>query len=221
VEWRLLADVPAASVRRVFEIARRRTFGRGEIVFHEGDPADALHFVQKGRFAMRCRTMLGDDALLAICGPGDAFGELALVSDAPRSATAYALEASETLCVIRGAFEELRAAHPAVDRMLVTILAAELTRMNALLTEAYYVSAEKRVLRRLLELARVYGEEGAEVEIPLTQEQLASLAGTSRATVNGVLAAEKARGTVALKRGTTIVRDSAGLRRRAGLPPGT
>jgi CRP/FNR family transcriptional regulator, cyclic AMP receptor protein len=214
----MLAGVPEADARRLLSIARRRTFGRGEIVFHEGDPADALHFIHRGRFAIRRRTTLGDDALLAIFGPGDAFGELALVSAAPRSATAYALEASETLCVARSSFDELRARHAAVDRTLVALLANELTRMNELLTEAYYVSADKRVLRRVLELARAYAADEGETAIPLTQEQVAALAGTSRATVNAVLSAERGRGLVALRRGAIIVRDRDALARRAGVP---
>jgi CRP-like cAMP-binding protein len=218
VEWRLLADVPEASARGVFEIARRRAFRRGEVVFHEGDPADALHFVTNGRFAMRCRTVLGDDALVAIRGRGDAFGELALVSGEPRSATAYALEAATTLCVTRSAFDQLRATSPAVDRMLVAILAAEVARMNTLLIEAYYVTAETRILRRLVELADLYADGAGQTDVPLTQEQLASLAGTSRATVNGVLAAEKARGTVALRRGAVVVRDRDALGGRASRP---
>ena len=101
--------------------------------------------------------------------------------------------------------------------MLVSLLALELRRMNRLVTDAYYESAEKRVLRRLLDLAAVYGDGGGGTEIPLTQEQLASIAGASRATVNAVLAAERARGTITLRRGATIVRDPDALARRAGV----
>jgi CRP/FNR family transcriptional regulator, cyclic AMP receptor protein len=217
VEWRLLAGVPDEDVRTVLSIARRRTFRRGEVVFHESDPADALHLVVKGRFAMHRTTRLGEQALLAVRGPGDAFGELALVAPGPRSATASALEPAETLCVVRDEFDRLRKLHPSVDRMLVSLLSHEVRRMSELLTEAYYEKAEKRVLRRLLELAVVYGNRGSETEIPLTQEQLASLAGASRATVNAVLSAERARGTIALRRGATILRDLDALGRSAGL----
>ena len=216
MRWELFAGVPAEDVQRVLGVARRRTFRRGEIVFHEADPADSLHLVVSGRFAVRRTTPLGEDALLAVRGPGEAFGELALVSpDADRSATVYALESAETMCVRRGEFDRLRAVHPAVDRVLVTLLAHELRRMNELLTEAYYETAERRVLRRLLDLAAVYGGLDGEVEVPITQEQLASLAGASRATVNAVLAAERSRGTITLRRGATIVRDPQALARRA------
>lgn len=214
MEWKLFAGVPPEDVRRVLGIARRRTFKRSEVVVHEGDPADSLHLVVTGRFAVQRTTRVGEDALIAVHGPGDAFGELALVESAARAATVYALEPAETLCVHRIEFDELRANHPSVDRMLVTLLANQVRRMDELLTEAYYDDAGKRLLRRLLELASVYDNGGGEVVIPLTQEQLASLAGASRATVSAVLSAERKRGTIALRRGATVLLDRELLARR-------
>lgn len=212
----LLSTVPDEERRRVLSIARRRTFGKGEIVFHQGDPADSLHIVVRGRFAIESITPLGDRALVALRGPGDHFGELALLGDGERrSATVAALEASETRCVFRDSFAELRRTHPSVEQVLVEALASELRRTTRLLVEAYYVGAEKRVLRRLHEAADIYGEDGRDVVVPLTQEQLADLAGTSRALVNRVLRREAARGTLELARGRTIIPDVAALEQRA------
>jgi CRP/FNR family transcriptional regulator, cyclic AMP receptor protein len=205
VQWRLLADVPSDELQQLLTIARRRPFGRGEVVFHEDDPADSLHLVVSGRFAAQIRTPLGDTTLLAIYGPGDAFGELSLVSPpGNRSATVAALEAAETRSVFRDDFEALRKRHPAVDRVLVALLAERLREMNERLLEAHYVDAETRVRRHLHELAGVYERDGASV-IPLTQEEIAEIAGTSRATVNRVLREEERRGVIELKRGRTIV----------------
>ena len=215
MRWELFSDLPSGELQRVLTLARRRTFGRGEIVFHEGDPADSLHLISKGRFAVRVTTPLGETAMLAIRGPGEAFGELALVSEAPRSATVAALEQTETYSIYRREFDELRREHPFVNRVLVAVLAAEVRRMNELIVEAFYVGAEQRVLRRLRDLARVYGDGSDSVTIPLTQEDLAGLAGTSRATVNRALREEELRGTVKLGRGKTTVLDLDALRRRA------
>src|SRR6187397_1958760 len=177
MRWELLRDVPDAEVRRVLSIARRRTFARGEVVFHEHDPADSLHLIARGRVAVRITTPLGDTALLALRGPGEAFGELALVSgpEALRSATGEALEPVETHAVYRREFDALRRDHPQVGEVLVALLADAVRRTNGLLLDAYYAPADTRVLRRLAELAAA----APAGDVRLTQEDLASLAGTS------------------------------------------
>jgi CRP-like cAMP-binding protein len=80
--------------------------------------------------------------------------------------------------------------------------------------EAYYVPAERRVLRRVRELAELYGRSSEEVVVPLTQEEIAELAGTSRATVNRVLREAERRGSIELRRGKTAVVDLDALSRR-------
>jgi CRP/FNR family transcriptional regulator, cyclic AMP receptor protein len=208
VEWQLFSEVPPESVQAVLSIARRRTFARGEVVFHRGDPANALHLIAEGRFAVRITTPLGDTATLAVRGAGDAFGELALVSDElERSATVQALEGGETRSVHRSDFDRLRQEHPSVDAILVAILAERVRRLSELLTEAYYLSADARVVRRLADLAELY-----DGSVPLPQEALAELAGTSRATVNRVVRELEERGVVELGRSRTIVKDLDRLR---------
>jgi len=200
---------------RLLERARRRRFDAGEVVFHAGDPADTLHLILSGRFAARVTTEFGDIATLNVLGPGDFFGELALLSPrAPRSATIVALEKGETLSVHELDFGRLRTERPETADVLIAILAAQVRRLSMHLAEALYVPADTRVRRRLLEMTEIYGE-GEEVTVPLTQEELASLAGTSRATVNRVLREEEEFGTLRLSRGRSTVTDAVGLRRRA------
>ena len=204
MEWPLFSGLPQDDVHAVLQAARRRTFSKGEVVFHFGDPGDSLHLVVKGRFAVRVMTPVGDVATLGIRVPGESFGELALVEpEAHRSATVQALEPAETLAL---AYSQLGHVRPAVDRMLVVLLADQLRRANQLLLDAFYVPAERRVLRRLLELGET---------VALTQEELAQLAGTSRATVNRVLRDEEKRGTVELTRGRVTVVDAEAISRRA------
>ena len=215
MEWALLGGIPEADVQRVLSIARRRTFRRGEVVFHMGDPADTLHLIASGRFAVRVQTALSDVAILTVLGPGQLFGELALLQpDARRSATVEALEPGETRSVHRPDFEELRRRHPQVSEVLIAILAGQVQRLSRQLLEALYMPADTRVLRRVSELAEIYGSGDGEVTVPLRQEDLAGLAGTSRATVNRVLREEEGRGTVRLGRGRVVVLDRATLARR-------
>jgi CRP/FNR family cyclic AMP-dependent transcriptional regulator len=214
MEWQLFAGVPQEDVRRLLAIARRRSFARNEIVFHRGDPANALHLIVAGRFAVTIVTPLGDTAMLAVRGAGDAFGELALVSggDTERSATVAALEPGETHAVLTDDFARLRREHPQVDAVLAAILAERVRRLSEQVTEAYYMSAEARVLRRLVELGELYGG-----VVSLPQEALAELAGTSRATVNRVLRDQQARGAVELRRARIAVRDPELLMQRASV----
>ena len=206
--------VPEEEVRRVVAIARRRRFSRNEVVFHREDPADSLHLVSKGQFAIRIMTPVGDTVTIGIRGPGDSFGEMALVAAGrKRSATVEALEEAETFAVYVADFRRLCREHPSVNQVLIGFLAEELDRQNEFLLEALYVPVERRVLRRLSELGALYA--GRDSVIPLTQEQLAEMAGTSRATVNRVLREEQQRGNVELRRGRTVVLDAEAIARRA------
>jgi CRP/FNR family cyclic AMP-dependent transcriptional regulator len=216
VEWRLLAGIPGDEIRELLKIARRRRFVRNEVVFHRDDPGDSLHLIQKGRFSIQVMTPLGDVATIAVRGPGDSFGEMALVAEEPRrSATVAALEAAETFAVYRAEFEQLRHRHPGMDTLLLRFLTHEVRMLTERLLEALYLPVEKRVRRRLVELVALYpaGEQG--VEITLTQESLAGLAGASRATVNQILREEEKRGTIELQRGKTRILDLDELSRRA------
>jgi CRP-like cAMP-binding protein len=212
--WRLLDGIPDSELHRILVAARRRTFGRNEVVFHQGDPADSMHMIRKGRFAVRVRIPSGDIVTIAILGEGDAFGELALVGDeTDRSATVVSLEESETVSIARPDLDRLRHEQPQVNELLVRLLSARLRRTNALLAEALYVAADRRVIHRLRELAELYATDGGAATIPLTQEEIATLAGTSRATVNRVLRAEEKAGALELTRGRTVVRDPTRLGR--------
>jgi CRP/FNR family transcriptional regulator, cyclic AMP receptor protein len=218
MKWRLLADVPDEQVHLLLTVARRRRFARGEVVFHRDDPADSLHLIAAGHFVARVMTPLGDTVTVALLGPGDNFGEMALLEtpEARRAATIEALEASETFAVYSTDFAELRKQNPSIDRILIAFLVGQVRMLDERLLEALYLPAERRVLRRLVDLALLYGgtaETGA--ELPLTQEELATFAGASRATVNRVLRDEEKRGTVELRRGKTIVLDLGALTKRA------
>jgi CRP-like cAMP-binding protein len=217
VEWRLFASVPAEEVQQLLSIARRRRFSRDEIVFHRNDPADSLHLVASGRFVVRVATALGETVTIAMPGPGDSFGEMALVAGGDhRSATVAALEPAETFAIFRDDFQRLRDQHHELNEWLIGFLAEEIRKLHDRLLEALFVSSEQRVLRRLSELGRLYARGADSTLVPLTQEQLAQLAGTTRETVNRVLRQQERAGTVELRRGKTIILDPQTLGRRAG-----
>jgi CRP-like cAMP-binding protein len=216
MEWWMLSGLSPTEVREVLALARRRRFERGEVVFHQGDPADSLHLIESGRFAVRAMTPVGDVATIAVRIPGESFGELALVDGfAQRVATVSALEDAETFAIHQSEFARLRREYPTVDEALFAFLANEVRTLNVRLLEALFLPVEKRVRRRLVELAELYPGDGGRPSIRLTQEAIAELAGASRATVNQVLRDEEKRGALELTRGRTLIVDLAALERRA------
>lgn len=211
MEYPLLASLTSEERRTVLSTARRRRFASGEVIVHEGDPGDAFHLIAKGRVGVRVTTPGGSVVLVNVHGRGSAVGEQALIDRAARrSATITALEPTETLSLSREAFDELRRRHPGVDRLLIEVLSAEVRRLTNRLAEALYESAETRVVRRLVDLDLIY--DGV---IPLTQDSVASMAGTTRPTANGVLRALEADQVLALRRGRIEVLDRAALTARS------
>jgi CRP/FNR family transcriptional regulator, cyclic AMP receptor protein len=216
MEWKLLSSLTPAEQRQIIGQTHRRRFRRGEVIFHEDDPGDSMHLLAKGHVAVRRSTPLGDVATLLVLGPGDYFGELVLVSpESGRNATVLALDAAETLTLRRDQLEDLRRAHPTIDRFLLDALAKEIRRLSGLLSEVLYLPVDKRVLRRLLEVANTYGTDGPAEIVPLTQEDLAGLAGTTRPSANKALRAAEEAGLVRVSRGEVRLLDFDGLARRA------
>jgi CRP-like cAMP-binding protein len=200
----------------VISRTHRRRFKRGEVIFHEGDPGDSMHLVEKGHVAVRRTTPYGDVATLLILGPGDFFGELVLISpNAGRNATVVALDVAETHSLHRTELENLRRSNPNIDRFLLDAAAKEIRRLSTLLSEALYVPVEKRVWRRLLEVAHTYGGNGLAAVLPLTQEDLAGLAGTTRPSANKALRTIEKEGLISMSRGEIRLLEPEGLQRYA------
>jgi CRP-like cAMP-binding protein len=194
----------------------RRSFRKSDTLFHEGDPGDTFHVIIKGHVAIRISTRDGDVATLTMLGPDASFGELALL-DAPglRTASAVALDSVETRSLHRSEFEALRATSPSVERFLIHVLAAQVRRLSDHLLDALYVTAEQRVVRRLCDVGNLYANGEAEVLVPLTQDDLASMAGTTRPTTNRVLQQLRTLGIIRTARGQIVVVDRARLDKRA------
>src|SRR3954470_20313215 len=212
----VLAALDDETRRRLRDASQRRRFRRGEVVFHAGDAANSMHLVVSGHVSVQVTTLGGDTAILTVLGPGATFGEMALLAEeADRSATVTALDQVETLVVPRSQFLRLRATHPAMDRFLVTLLAGYIRRQDARLIEALYVPVDKRVLRRLLAMSRLYGDGAPGTVVPLTQDVLAGMAGTTRPTANQVLRGAEEKGLISIGRAQVRVLDPRGLARQA------
>ena len=216
MEIPLLAALDDTARARLRDVSARRHFARGEVIFHAGDAANSMHVVLSGHVSIQITTRGGDLAILTVLGPGSSFGEIALLrEEAERSATVTALDAVETFVVGKADFVRMRRTTPALDRFLVDQLARYIRRQDARLVEALYVAVDKRVLRRVLAMSRLYGDGSAGTVVPLTQDVFASMAGTTRPTANQVLRAAERDGLVTMSRGHVRIEDPRGLARRA------
>jgi CRP/FNR family cyclic AMP-dependent transcriptional regulator len=200
----------------LLKIGVRRRFDRGEVVFHEGDPGDSLHIVTQGGFIARSSSTMGELLAVNVFAVGDVFGEMVLLNPgAHRSATVVSHRRGATLMIGRGPFEAMRAADASIDRVLLSVLAERNRALTAQVVELLFTPVDQRVCRRLLGFSEAVGAGSSDGWVTLTQADLATLAGTTRSTVNRVLRRVEGRGLVELARGRVRVIDETALRRYA------
>lgn len=206
MEWTLLSGLSEPDRNRLVQRMTPRHYGRGETVFSEGDPATCVHFIASGHVIVRRVTESGERAAFTVMGPGEAFGELALLTpQARRTSSVQAMEMTRTLTLEARAFSALTQERPEVNRLLVDVLAARVARLSDHLVDALYAPVEQRVVRRLRHLCHSYGAQSGKVVLPVTQTDLAEMAGASRPATNRALAALAAGGVVTLSRGRICV----------------
>jgi CRP/FNR family cyclic AMP-dependent transcriptional regulator len=209
------AGLDADALGRVAATLRTRRFRRGEVIFHAGDPGDALFLIMTGEIKISLPSETGDEAILATLRVGDVFGELALLDGAPRSATATCLVATETVVLPRVAFRELIATEPAVRDALLASLAGELRRLTMHVEELHFLDMTGRVAARLVRLAGEVGRSDGDgvIRLPstLTQGELAAMVGSTRQTVNKLLGQFADDGLIRLDRSGMVIADLPGL----------
>ena len=209
------AGLDTADLERVAAGTRTRRFRRGEVIFHAGDPGDALFIILAGEVKIALPSDEGDEAILATLHEGDVFGELAVLDGAPRSATATALVATETVILPRDRFRELIATVPAARDALLASLAGELRRLTTHVEDLHFLDMTGRLAARLVRLAREAGPPGSDGSIrlraTLTQAELASMVGCTRQSVNKLLGQFSDDGLVRVDRDGIFVLDMAGL----------
>ncbi len=179
------ADASPERLARVAASGRDRDLVRGDVLFHEGDPPDALYLVTRGRIAIAMASPIDRrESVVALMEPGDLFGEMGMLDDGPRSALARALEPSAVFEVPFGPVKELFNEDPRLLWNVTRLLATRLRVMDEVLADSVFLDVTGRTAKRLLELAN--GE--AEFQLPVTQEELAGMVGASRERVNKAIA---------------------------------
>jgi CRP/FNR family transcriptional regulator len=211
----LFADLEEGELERFSHVAVPRTFPAGTRVFHEGDDSDACYIVKEGSFRVTREHSDGRAITLATLGPGEIFGELAMLDGDKRSASAEALTEGELLALPANDVRALLARHPEISLKLVAGLVRRLRAANVRLSRQSFQTVPSRVAGILAQLSREAGDDdgpAGEVTIQMNQTDLAQLAGTSRESVSRFLAELERAGVVRSGRGRVTVLEPEKLR---------
>lgn len=215
---RLFRGLDAKTIADLVSSLAHRRYKRGEVIFHAGDPGDALHIVAGGSVKIVLVSPQGEEAIVATLKPGDFFGELTLIDGAPRSATAVAVGPTETLLLARTHFRELIEANPVLRDTLEVSLAAEVRRMNDHVEELHFLDLSGRLAARLVRLAEeeAPGATGS-VDLPFgySQGDLAAMIGGARQSVNRVLRSLEREGLVRIEGDRLFISDVKRLEARS------
>jgi CRP-like cAMP-binding protein len=187
------------------------------VIFHQGDPGETLLLIQSGTVKVVAYSDAGDETVLSIFGPGESLGELALIDSQVRSATVQALEKVEAVSIQRAAFQRVVESHPAAMWRLFAGLATRIRHLTDTVSDLTALSLEERLAKKLLELAVERGRdlEGAiEIQLAITQQELADMIGATRPSVNKILGMYETQGLIGHNGRHLVIRDTKGLRRR-------
>jgi CRP/FNR family transcriptional regulator, cyclic AMP receptor protein len=197
---------------------RRRAYGPGVTLFHEGDDAGPVVVLLTGRVKVSTLGGSGREAIVAVRGPGDLIGELSAIDGGPRSATVTTLEPTEVLLVAGSAFARFLETHLRIALVLLRMVAGRLRYADSQQAQFATQDVVGRVATRLLELGARFGVadgERIEIELPLSQEELAAWTGSSREAVSKALQQLRTLHIVETGRKHITVLDPDALRRRA------
>ena len=195
---------------------RRHTFKRGTMIFHKDQTGDALYVIESGRVRIFLPTESGTELTVEVSGPGDVFGELALLDGRPRSASAETLEDTTAFTLTREEFKAHLAATPQLAVALIELLSTRLRHVTEYAESLAHLDVHARLARTLLEMADRYGvkRNGIEIDLDLTQADLATMVGATRERVNRALAAFRAQGLLELRGRKIALLDTTRLRQR-------
>jgi CRP-like cAMP-binding protein len=186
----LFAEIPDEELDDLTALAQIKKLSKDSTIFHAGDPADAVYVVASGRVKVVITSSDGKEFILTVLGPGQVFGEMALLESAPRSASVVTLSAVELLAINRSDFQRLLDSNPRIAQRLMAILSRRLRRANAKMESLAYMDVAGRLARYLLDLARDHGQRlgnGWVVVRRPTHSDIAHSIGTSRETVSRLI----------------------------------
>jgi CRP/FNR family transcriptional regulator/CRP/FNR family cyclic AMP-dependent transcriptional regulator len=196
----------------------RRHYRKGEIIFHKDDFGSTFHIIDIGGVKLSIPSEEGGDVFLAHLGPGDFFGELALLDENPRSATATAIESTETLALERKDFLDFVKWYPDVAVSILAVLAQRIRNLDSQLESVILFKPQARLAQTLLKLVSTHGSEipgGWQISIPLTQPELAEMVRVTTGTIRRLLRDFREAGIVSIENQRYLIHKPEELRRMA------
>jgi CRP/FNR family transcriptional regulator/CRP/FNR family cyclic AMP-dependent transcriptional regulator len=186
----LFAGLADEDIRELMEVARKRTFRSGEVIFHRDDPGQVLYVIKEGKVKISLVSPDGQEIVLAVLGKGECFGEFAILDGLSRSADAITLEKVECYTLQRSDFHNAILKNPKIAIQVLEVLTKRLRINDQMVEDLIFLDVYGRVAKKLLELAETHGEKvenGTRINVRLTQQELASMVGASRESVNKVM----------------------------------
>ena len=214
----IFAHLTPEQLRPLTDKLLRRRFQRGEVIFHEDDPGDRMHIVVEGGVKISVTSEDGREKNLALFKPGECFGEMSLLDGSNRSATATAIEALETMVLMREDFLGFLKEHPEAAADTISLLTQRLRNVNQMLVDTAFLDVPTRVAKQLLALVEDSPGDAPRTEpivVNLGQDELASLVGASRETVSRALNSYRRMGVLTTSHRRITIMDRDALERMA------
>lgn len=195
-------------------------YGKGEVIFREGEPAELLFLIGDGKVKLTNVSPRGAEMLIALLGRGEIFGELAVIERGPRVMDARAMADTRLYALPADVFWTMLENRPALARRLLELMARRLRRADRKTQDLVFFDAPTRLARRLLELAEEHGEPMGDgdvirLTVRVTQEEIAQMIGVTRSSANRLIASFAQRGWIDWNDGQPIIRKPADLLHRA------
>jgi CRP/FNR family cyclic AMP-dependent transcriptional regulator len=209
----LFAELSRGELERIADVAIPRSFPKGVRVFHEGDHSDACYVVRTGDLRVTREHSDGRAIALATLGPGDIFGELAMLDGGTRSASVETLSDADLLGLPASDVRRVIGDHGDIAAKLIVAITRRLRETNERVARQSFQTVPSRVAGVLAQLiAEEASEERPQITVRMTQADLAQLAGTSRESVSRFLATLERAGVVAVGRGRVTILEPRRLR---------
>ncbi len=216
----LLQSLSDAELRAIADLATRKRVRARETVFQQSEPGNELYVLLTGHLKVVSTDPEGRDAGLSVMGPGEVFGEVALLDGGARSATVVALDPCELLVIRREHWLRFLKSSPDTAIQLLAVLAGRLRRLTERTEDIAFLRVGERLAKRIVGLAGEYGEKtkdgGTRITVKLSQQEIGELVNATRESANKHIKAWEDEGLVSQESGHIVIRDLDALRHRGG-----